>query len=293
MNGTTDAAAETESVALPETVGAPSTSTVNRIVTLATFECRRAIRNRWGPALVALFAVCGLFLVQFGRSGVGPGGVAKVIASLVELSVYLVPLAALVYGYDIVVGSRESGWLGMLFALPVRRATILAGLVFGRAAVLAASILAGFGLTGALLWQSSGTIDAPLYAGFAFTTVLLAWTFLSIGAVISVIAPGTTHSLGAALLAWVWFVLLSDLAALAVVAATGASDALLSALVLANPVTVYRVVVLSGLDAVAGGGVATALADSGLSATLLHAGLLAWVVVPIGIAVVAIGGQTK
>lgn len=83
-----------------------------------------------------------------------------------------------------------------------------------------------------------------------------------------------------------WFVLLYDLLALGVVAAFDVPDAGLTALLLANPASALRVLVLQSLGTTAGGGVAAALAGSGLSAPTLLAALLGWGLLSLGTGVV-------
>jgi Cu-processing system permease protein len=65
-----------------------------------------------------------------------------------------------------------------------------------------------------------------------------------------------------------------------------------AALVLANPADLFRVLVLAGVETT-GGGVSAVLAASSLSAPLAAAGLLAWVVIPVAVAVRAVDRVTR
>ena len=257
---------------------------LRHVTVVAGTEYRLAIRSLWAFALAGLFAAFGAMVLTVSGSAVGPDGVGRVIASLTSLSVYMVPLAALAFGYDAVVGREEQGWFDVVFALPVTRARVVAGAFFGRAVVLVGAIVVGFGFTGLLLVRAYGAAAAEAFPGFLAATAGLGVAFLSIAVLLSTVAREKTHALGVALVVWVWFVLVHDLLALGVVAAFDLPDAVLSVLVLVNPASVVRVLVLSGLGTTAGGGFSAAMAGTGLSPIVLTAALVAWCVLPVALA---------
>lgn len=256
---------------------------ITHVAAVAGVEYRLAVRTLWAFALAGLFGVFGAMLLTVSGSAVGPDGVERVLASLASLSVYLVPLAALAFGYDAVVGREEQGWFDVVFALPVSRGRVVVGTYLGRAVVLAGATILGFGFTGVLLVREHGAVVATTTAfpTFLTATVALGIAFLSIATLLSTLAREKTHALGLALLVWVWFVLIHDLLALGLVAAFALPDAALSGLLLANPASVFRVLVLSGLGTTAGGGFTAAMAGAGLSQGVLGATLLAWCVIPL------------
>lgn len=256
-----------------------STRRLRQVVTIAVQEYRLSVRNRWAFALTGLFAGFALLVTLVGASSVGPGRVDATLVSLASLATYLVPLAALVFGYDAVVGADEAGWLDVVFALPVPRPLITVGTYLGRAATSSAATLLGFGTAGAAVILLVGLVQWPLFATLLFGTVGLALAFLAVGVLISALAAEKTHALGAVLLVWVWFAFVHDLVALAALATIELPAAALSAAVLANPAAVYRVLVLSSVETT-GGGLSAAVTSTSLSVPLLLAGLLAWIVLP-------------
>ena len=254
---------------------------------VARREYRLAIRRRWALGMTVLFGVFAVGIVLFGGSSVGPTRYGALLATLVELGVYVVPLVALVAGYDTVVGAAARGSLDMLFALPVSRPQLLVGKYLGRLAVLGGAIAVGLGAGGVLAVQSVGLAGAGSYATVLLAAVLTGAAFLSVSVLVSTLASKPTHALGGVLVAWLWFVLLHDLAAIGLVAAVELPEALLAATVLANPADVFRLFVLSGLET-APGGFAAVLAEMPLSAPVLLAALVAWIVVPLAVAALRI-----
>ncbi|MCU4753641.1 ABC transporter permease [Halobacteria archaeon AArc-curdl1] len=266
-----------------------TSKTVGRqVLVLAESEYRLAIRSRWAVALTGIFAAFALGLTTFSGASVSPEGFDRTVASLAVLAVYLVPLVALAFSYDAIVGREESGWLQTLFSLPVSRAWIVLGTALGRGAILASATIIGFGVAGGFLLLEFGLAGFDTYVAFLLSTVALGLAFLAFGVLLSTLAREKTHALGFALLAWAWFVLVHDLLALGILSAFDLPGTALSALLLANPTSVFRALVLGSLGAAGDAGFASVLAEAGLSPGVLLGALLAWIVVPIALAAVAI-----
>jgi Cu-processing system permease protein len=261
---------------------------LRQVATVAVTEYRLAMRSRWALALTGLFVVFGAMLLTFSGSAVGPDGLERVVASLTSLAVYLLPLAALAFGYDAVVGRHQEGWLEVVFSLPATRARVVVGTYLGRAFVLAGSTIVGFGVVGVMLLRAYGAGGWGAFAAFLGGAVAVGAAFLAIALLVSTVTREKTHALGVALLAWVWFVLVHDLVAMGVVAAVELPEVALTGLVVLNPASVFRVLVLSQLGTTAGGGFAGALATTSLSTGLLVASLVAWTVGPLTAAAVLV-----
>lgn len=263
---------------------------LQEVAEIANREYRIAARSRLPVGLVALFAVFSVGVVVFAGSSIGPSQYSAVVASLSELGSYLVPLAALAIGYDTVVGAQERGVLDVLFALPVSRAQVLLGKAVGRLVVLAGGLLVGLGIGGAATVWYVGLAGVGQYAAFVLAAALASAAFLSITVLLSTVASEKTQALGAALAAWVWFVLLHDLAALGLIVSFDLPDGSLAAMVLLNPLDTFRILVLSTIHT-APGGFAAVLSKASLSVPVLVAGLLLWTALPLAVAARLIGSR--
>jgi Cu-processing system permease protein len=261
--------------------------TLDRTRTIAAREYRLAMRRRWSRGATLVFALFSVGVVAFG-GGVGPSRYDAVLASLVELGVYLVPLVALAVGYDAIVGPAERGSLALVRSLPTPAWTIVVGTYAGRAAALGGSLLVGFAPGLALAVVLAGPATVGPYAVVVFAALLAAGGFLAVGLLISTVVGERTRALGAALAAWLWFVLLHDLVALGAIAALDLSGPGVAVAVLANPADCFRVLALAQFDVLAGGFAAVAR-EAGLSAGVVLAGAVAWIVAPVGVAAWAMG----
>ena len=115
--------------------------TGSRIGALATVsivagkEFRDCLRSRWLVFGSALFAILGL-AVFFGTAAIGGTlqyqPLPSVMNSLLSLTVFLLPLLALLLSYDAFVGEAESGTLLLMLTYPLSRLQWLAGKRSGR-----------------------------------------------------------------------------------------------------------------------------------------------------------------
>lgn len=266
-----------------ETSGWTSFTFTGRTLTIAQLEYRLSMRSRWTVALTALFGFLSFIVVVFGGSAPGVVRADAIVVSLASLATYLVPLAALVYGFDTIVGAEEIGWLDMVFALPVSRSRVVVGTFLGRAASLAGATAIGLGASGLALYLRVDSVPWGLYANVLFGSVALGLAFLALSILVSTVAAEKTHALGIALLVWVWLVFGHDLAALGFVAAFDLSNEVLTGLVLANPIDIFRVFVLAGMDST-GNGMAAVVSETDLSKPVLVISSMAWIVLPVSVA---------
>ena len=261
-----------------------------QILTLAAKEFRDRLRNRWVLAVALVFTVFSLVIAYFGGAQQGQLGLRSIeftIASLVSLVIYLIPLIALLLGFDAVVGERERGSLDLLLALPITRLELLLGKYLGLAAALTLSTLVGFGLVALLLFKQFNWAGLYHYLGFMLSSVLLGLAFLSLAVLISVIARERTRASGLAIALWFFFVLVFDLLLLGALVATGGSyggDAF-AYLLLLNPADVFRILNVFSLEDVRTlYGLASIVPPALAKPWLMGAVMLAWIVVPLALA---------
>lgn len=267
---------------------------MNAIVTVATKELRDGLRNRWVMANTVVFALFALGIAYFGAAAagtVGFTGLATTIVSLSSLAVFLIPLIALLIAYDSIIGEEEQGTLQLLLSYPLTRLQLLTGKLLGHGAMLAISTLLGFGLAGLVIAVLAREITAPdllrALSLFMASAMLLGWSFIAIGYLISVRVTEKSRAAGLALVVWFVFVLVYDLALLGTLIATGGSVGrdLLPWLLLANPTDVFRLVNLTSFEAVqAHAGLLSMGARAQFHPALLLGTQMLWVGAPFSVA---------
>ncbi|HWI80464.1 ABC transporter permease [Ramlibacter sp.] len=261
-----------------------------QIFTIARKELRDRLRNRWVLAVALVFTVLAIVIAYFGGAQQGAVGLRSIeftIASLVSLVIYLIPLIALLLGFDAIVGERERGSLNLLLSLPITRPELLLGKYLGLAAALTISTLGGFGLVALLLAGQIGAAGLVPYAGFMASSVLLGLAFLSLAVMLSVLATDRTRASGLAIGLWFFFVLVFDLLLLGALVATGgqAGAAWFPYLLLFNPADVFRVLNVFSLDDVRTLYGLSSIVPAALAKPwLMGLVMLGWIAAPLGIA---------
>ena len=258
-----------------------------QVLAIAGKEFRDRIRNRWVIVVALVFAVFSLVIAWTGGAQQGSLGLRSIeftITSLVSLVIYLVPLIALLLGFDAIVGERERGSLDLLLALPVSRTELLLGKYVGLAAALALAMLAGLAAVGVSLGRTFGGSGWYHYGGFVLSAVLLGLAFLSLAMLVSVVARDRTRASGLAILLWFFFVLVFDLLLLGALVGTGGSygGQIFPYLLLFNPADVFRILNVFTLDQARGlFGLARIVPPEVGSVPVLSATMALWITVPL------------
>ncbi len=269
---------------------------MGHVLAVAGLELRIGVRNRWVLLASLILLVFALLLGLVGSAPSGSLGVGRLqltVASLATLSVYLVPLIALLLGFDAIAGEVERGTLPLMLATPVERRSVILGKFLGHLSVIMLAILVGYGSAGAVVMALAGDGLHGLgdLARLMATSAALGAVFLAVSYVISASARQLGTAAAFAVGIWLVAVVLYDLGLLAALAADGDgafAGRVFPWLLLANPADAFRLFNLAALDL---GNAATGL--SGATASLPFppalglVSLAVWLALALGAAVLA------
>lgn len=263
------------------------------ILAIAEKEVRDARRQRWFLLLAAIFAALALAFSLLGLAGLGTVGVAgfgRTAASLVNLVMLIVPLMGLTLGAHSLASEREQGTLATLLAQPLRASEVLLGKFLGLAWALTIAVLVGFGLSGLAIAGRAGSAQVGDYGMLLLLTALLGLGHLSLGLLLSTLAPKGSTALSLALLLWLTLVFLSDLGLVGTAMVLRLPPWALLTLALLNPVQEFKVAAIQVLH-----GNLELLGAAGLYANevlgpflvpLLLTALGLWVLLPLALALI-------
>jgi Cu-processing system permease protein len=270
---------------------------LRNIFIVASKEIRESLRNRWVLATTLLLAALALSLTFLGSAPTGNVGVRAldvVIVSLSSLTIFLLPLIALLISHDAIVGEMERGTMLLLLSYPVARWQVVLGKFVGHLAILAFATLIGYGAAAAALAATGAGIDAESWQAFAAmvgSSVLLGGVFIAIGYLTSALVRDRGTAAGIAIGIWLLLVLIYDMALLGLLVGDQGqvvSAGMLNALLLLNPADVYRLFNLTGFANVSTfSGMAGLAGSAVLSPSMLLAALAAWTVLPLALAAAA------
>ena len=235
---------------------------------IAGKEIRDGLRNRWIVATTLLLAALALTLTFLGSAPTGTVGASRLavtIVSLSSLTIFLVPLIALLLAYDAIVGEFDRGTLLLLLSYPVARWQVVIGKFLGHLAILAFATVVGYGAAAGALLVTDGHVEGlATFAAMIGSSVLLGAVFVAIGYLISAIVRDRGLAGGLAIGVWLLFVLIYDMALLGLLVVDKGRDrsppACSMSLLLLNPADAFRVLNLTG-----SGGVSQFAGMAGLS----------------------------
>ncbi len=263
------------------------------VAAIAGHEVLAGIRNRWMLAASLLLGVLALTLAFIGSTPAGPvaaSPLAITVVSLSSLSVFLVPLIGLLVSYDALVGEIERGTMPLLMTYPVTRWRIVLGKFAGQVAILAIATVVGFGVAALVTGLGDGG-DAEAWRAFGVMvggSILLGAAFIALGTLFSAVVAERGTAAGVSAAAWLIFVVLFDMALLAILVADEGqvvSGELFRVLLLLNPTDVYRMLTLAGSETVGAlSGMAGVSAEAAFGHALLFPVMVLWIAVPLGLA---------
>ena len=263
------------------------------VAAIAGREVLAGIRNRWMLAASLLLGVLALTLAFVGSSPAGPVAASRLaitVVSLSSLSIFLVPLIGLLVSYDALVGEIERGTMPLLMTYPVTRWRIVLGKFAGQVTILAIATVIGFGVAALITGLGEGG-DAEAWRAFGVMvggSILLGAAFIALGTLFSAVVAERGTAAGISAAAWLVFVVLFDMALLAILVADEGqvvSGDLFRVLLLLNPTDVYRMLTLSGSETVGAlSGMAGVSAEAAFGHALLLPVMVLWIAVPLALA---------
>ncbi len=205
------------------------------------YEIRNLLRTKWLPALAGMLFVATEVLFRFG------GDPAKVIASLMNVALVVVPLVCLVLGTIYFYNAREFNEL--LLAQPMNRASIYLGKLTGFTAALSASFLVGLGLP-FLIHSYQLELYAAKIAMLLGVGVALIVIFSAVAFWVATRYEEKIKGLGYVILIWFFLAVVYDGIILLFIHVFRdyPFETPLMMLVLANPIDLGRILILLQLD---------------------------------------------
>lgn len=268
---------------------------MDKIWTLILKESRDGLRNRWVVMITVVMALLALTLSFLGSAPMGATSIsplAVTVVSLSSLSIFFIPLIALLLAYDSIVGEAERGTLTLLLVYPISRNQIIIGKFLAHLFLLSIAIFIGYGAAGLAIALSAETgfleHDWQSFIMLLSSSVILGAVFLSVGYVISAAVRDRSTAAAIAIGVWLVFVLLYDMGLLAILAADSGqvmSGELVKWLMLINPTDSYRMYNLTATSETALlSGMAGLSAEHKVSNLMLGLIMALWVVMPLSLA---------
>lgn len=259
---------------------------------IAKQELKLAVRSRWLLAVAILFILLSVVLLFFSSQPGAEGfsGFTRQTASLLNLTLFLMPLLTLLVGSMLIAGEKEDGQLSLYMTYPIREHSIIIGKFIGIGLALQIVLVTGYAISSIIL-QIQGNVQWFTALLFLGVSSLLVFLFLSVAIMIGFLVKGRLQALGIGLLLWAFFVLFYEfiVMGLSLVIPPTSILPLLTVSVFLNPVELIRVftILFLGSGTMFGPSVYdfTIWASSGKGILFFILSCLIWIGSPLGLTI--------
>jgi ABC-type transport system involved in multi-copper enzyme maturation permease subunit len=183
---------------------------IRNVIIIAKKEFMDNLRNNWIMTLTILFIILTL-VISFVSGGGLLGDVEITVIGLLAIASLLVPIVAIILGYNTISGEAESRSLLVVQSYPVSRSDVYFGKFLGLGSVLAISVFLGFGISGTVIASTVRGTNLNGFLVFIFLTILLGLTYLSLSICFSAILKRRTTSLYAGVGLFFWSMIISSI----------------------------------------------------------------------------------
>jgi len=241
----------------------------NNVKTIAKKEFMDNLRSKWIMTLTIIFILLTL-VMSFVQGGGGLSSMEVTVVGIMAIASMLVPIIAIMLGYNTITGESESGSLLVVLSNPITRFEVLMGKFVGLGSVLSTSILLGFGIAGIVIMAEDSSNVAG-YMIFMILTIMLGLMFLSLSICFSALLKRTVMSLGAGIGLFFWGMIIGTVLMGVYLATTPNSDLMtmannmpdwmMTSMMILSPMDMYQTSTMLGFSM-------TSLSTGGFSVTL-------------------------
>lgn len=264
--------------------------------TVAVNDLRVILRSKWVFSFGLLFTILSTTVVIFGGSDEVSGyeGFNRMTASLLNVSLFLVPLLTMLIGSNAIAGDKEGGSFSLILTYPISVPHIIVGKFLGLFIAMFAVITFGYGVAGVFLAFQTAGISISLYLLFYIFTLLLMFMFLSISIAVGILSVNRYQAIGSSLFIWAASVLFYEFVIMGISMAVtqNAIIPLLTGSILVNPVELIRVwtIIAMGSGSIFGPHLyqLTIWSESGLGQTAFAASAVLWIVFPLLLSILVV-----
>lgn len=185
---------------------------LDSVLTIAIKDFQDAVRSWlfWGLSafFFLLMAGAAVALGYFIEESLTTQEFTFMLSTVTKL---VIPLIALLVGWKAIAGEWESGSIKVLLSLPHSRMDAVLGKLVGRTAVLSISLVVGFVLASVGVVLAVESFSLLEYVGFLGMTVLYGMAYVSIAVALSSMTNSTTITAGLVLSVFVLFYIVWNL----------------------------------------------------------------------------------
>lgn len=172
------------------------------MLTVFQRELKLGFRNSWTYSFLILFSIFTGAILLLHSSVSSIEGYTNMTGTLMNMTLYLLPLITLLLGSFSITAEKEDGHWGLLATYPLSSVSFFFGKWLGLAIILTTIIFFSFGISGMLISIGGQTMNTETFIFFLVFSVLLALTYLSIAFLIGALSKNRWQALIGAIAVW-------------------------------------------------------------------------------------------
>jgi len=242
------------------------------------YQLQDLIRGKWILLYALLFFVLTDGLFRFGDDG------SKVVLSLMNITLFIIPLVSIVFGSMFFYSSRE--FIELLLAQPIGRGSLYRGMYVGLATPLSLAFVIGVGIPFTYNTSRTGSFGS-IFTILLISGIALTFVFTALAYFIAVKNEERVKGVGLTILVWLFFAVIYDGIVLAMIFMFSEYplDKASIAVTLLNPIDLARIMMLLTVDisALLGytGAVFKQFFGSPLGLVVAISALIVWMIMPV------------
>ena len=224
---------------------------LEKIWNLIVGELNNTLKNRWVILYSLSYFLVGEGLTQFsllGVSNLGLEAVGRIMATLINVILYLTSILSLILGGLSIISEKESGILEWLCSEPISKSEIIISKFIGLLISISTATILGFGLIGWFLAIYFPLNDMIKYVMLIPATVIFSTTCIAIGMLISVISRNKLEAFGLVFILWITMIFIYDLVLMGLTISLDLNEQLVFAFTVLNPFETSRILMMYIID---------------------------------------------
>lgn len=170
-------------------------------------EIKLGFRNVWTYSFLILFTLFTMTLLLLQASTRNIEGYTDMTGTMMNMTLYLLPLITLLLGSFSITSEKEDGHWGLLVTYPISSFSFLIGKWLGLAVILLTIVFFSFGFSGVIITIFNQDLNGKTFGLLLVFALLLALAFLSISILIGAIAKNRWHALIWTIAIWFIFII--------------------------------------------------------------------------------------
>ena len=209
------------------------------------------LTSKWILGYIVAFTSLSMTFSHLGMLGLGTVGFrafSGALAGIINLNLYIVPLISTITASLSIVSEREQGTLEFHLSLPITRSELVMAKALTTILAIVIATMLGYGISSWYMMFVLTELDLAILLKILAATLLMVFTFVGFGTLITVLASSRFAALAASIALWIFLAMVYEMVLMALVMVFKLSAADLWLFMMLNPLEASRLLMIYSVD---------------------------------------------